>query len=577
MVKGRADKSVGQDIDEELHVVVDDRYGEIAAELPEDLAVYRDEYQQAVAGSLAYLKQGRSSLQSFMLVMGLINGVVASYQSLSFGSRFVKRVMGPDEANAPAVGAVLAPVSGMAAFLANAMIPVISSDIAAIATFNMFCCIAVGGLNLLTGFQSSALRKVSKRNEWYDVGAVGYSLLVLGLGCVGSIANTEAAKDSVDDKAAWMMLAVTIANGIVQVLQNSRSVMLLLSKDRAYLKRHRLHKLNNLLPESERQSEQTVHRMSYGSPHRIGMPIQVGLLLMGVVSASLYNATAAVLPIERDNAGWTPMLRHGVAGINFVVKTILLMRATSAQSRRILQSRDCTAVKGIGFALLGIFGLLSVSGAAEYPKKYLFDDDNNFGNSLISIFISAFACVALNAGDMYDAGRIIYNYVVNKFLLQTLCGRPANDKQAQAAATYKGMVSAMMDKAMREDESDVFHHRSYTPDHECKRVDEYAEEVTEQPRSIAMTAMDLQPDCASTAANGYQRMGAAVTHHVKPKAVATMKSWQQLTGIRQRLYQAKFDALAAGTVDRERQAQQYADASMEALHRSCVPAAGAAG
>lgn len=524
---------------------------------------YLAEFTQAIEGMEAYLQQGRGLKESLLIAFGLINGGVASYQSFAFGSKFTRRVLGESEANAPSwLADSLAPLSGLAAFAANAMIPVISSDIATIASMKMFACVMMGIMNVLTCFQVAKLKRVARQQEWYSKSAFVYSVTVLIGGVLGSIANTEAAHDSVADQSLGFMLTVTIANGIVQLLQNTRSVMLLMSQDRSHLKRHRLNAVNHLLPEARQKSPAEIYNRSFGSAKHTSMAAQVLMLGAGLLFAGLYNYTAAIRPIEVDNPSWSPWVRHGAAAINFCVKSILLTRATSAQSRRIMQAKAPSAVKAVGFGLVGILGVLSVSGAAEYPKRYLFNDDNNLLSSIISIVIAVGACMALNAGDMLDAARIIYSFIVNKVIKEKMCGHKPTPEQ-RFGENYEALVNKAMLKVQGEDENDHFHHQGYAPEHEC----EGAVTVSEQPRSIWLTAADLQPAYQS-AGDDYLPMHNGVKYHPKEKGETLLRSSRQLSDLHHKMYADQLAALGcqavAGAEDR---ARQYADDGMETLYQ----------
>ena len=560
---------------------IDDSEGDQAIAVLEQDSPYGNyvaEFETAIDGMQDYLQKGRGLKESLLIAFGLVNGGIASYQSYKFGGDFTRRVLGPKEANAPSwLADGLAPTAGIAAFAANAMIPVISSDIATIASMKMMACIFMGIFNTMTCFRVPCLRKAAKKQEWYSAGAFFYSLAVVAGGILGSIANTEAAHDSVENEVFGFMLLVTIANAIVQLLQNTRSVMLLMSKDRSHLKRHRLNTLNQLLPEDKQKSPTEIHNRSFGSEKHTRMSAQVLLLGAGLLFAGLYNYTAAILPIEKDNPTWNPVLRHGAAAINFCVKSILLTRATTAQSRRIMQSSGPWCPKLIGFSLMGILGLLSVSGAAEYPKRYLFNNDNNLLSSIISIIIAEGACVMLNAGDMNDAGKIIYNFIVNKLILEKMCGRRPT-VASRLGDNYEGFVNNAMAKVQGEDEGMVFHNKGYTQDQDgdALAVDVEAgvsattDEVTvfEKPRSIWLTALDLQPAYKAPGAD-YAEMSEGVRYHPKEAAKPMLESCKKLSAIHNSMYEKRLADLG-GPVSQDTRiaAMQFADEGMEALYSS---------
>ncbi|MDF1794915.1 MAG: hypothetical protein P1U63_00110 [Coxiellaceae bacterium] len=546
----------------------DDVVIEVAAE--DDLKKkYYAEFKQSVQGTIDHIDSGRSVTDAMMVLAVLVIGGIASYQSFAFAKGFVARILGPNEANAPdLLQNILPSVSGASAYTANASIPVISSDVSLITTLNIFACLLSGIAHCITLGRSKSLTEVRKKHEWHGAFTFGYSLLVLGLSVGGSVANVEAAHDSVKGSPVVWAWSVIVCNAIVQLLQNSRAVKLLLSKDTSHLKLHRLEQQRNLLPQAEREkvTDGQLHAMSMGQHKLLPMWTQVGVLVFGLASAGLYNYASAIKPIVQNNGSWAPQWRYGLAGVNFLVKTVLLTRATTNQTRRILSSQNWNWSKGIGLLGLTLFGMLSIGSASEYPKKYLFGDDSSFTHSLMSMGLAEAACLALNLGDMFDAGKIILGFMFNKVLMQCMLGRRPDPSQ-RYGATFTDFMKNSMEKTMQQDESHYFHHREYEEGHEHGAHVSSVAAISSKARNFAMTACNLQPAYHEPNMNqGFVEMGGS-EYHVKPAGKAGLDSWHRLSELRSTIFSDARDAIAVGTPNRDKLARQASIDTMEDLYQ----------
>ncbi|MDF1654958.1 MAG: hypothetical protein P1U34_07585 [Coxiellaceae bacterium] len=532
---------------------------------------YYAEFKQAVQGTMDHIDSGRGVSDAMMVLAVLAIGGVASYQSLSFAKSFVARVLGPDEANAPALLQDWLPLtSGVSAYTANAAIPVISSDVALITTANILACLLSGIASMLTLGSIKALVDVRKKHEWNGVTAFGYSLLVLGLSIAGSVANTEAAHDSVKQNSFVWMLAVTVCSAIVQLLQNARAVKLLLCKDTSHLKKYRLEQQAKLLPEAERKrvTEEKLHAMSMGQQTLLPMPVQVGVLIFGLVASGLYNYASAIQPILKNNPDWSPVWKNSLAGINFLVKTVLLTRATTNQSRRILTSKNWNGWKVAGLVGLTLFGMLSIGGASEYPKKYLFEDDKCFEHSMMSMALAEAACLALNLGDMYDAGKIILGFMYNKVLMQWMLGRRPDPKQ-RYGATFTDLIHNSMQKTMGQDESHYFHHREYERGHDHDDHEHEMVAVSSKPRNGFMTSCNLQAAYQPQNINmDFVAMGGS-EYHVKAAGEMALDSWALQDQLRTRIFGDIRQALPEDmpTTEKDAAARKGADEKLNDLYQ----------
>ncbi|MDF1760578.1 MAG: hypothetical protein P1U40_08585 [Coxiellaceae bacterium] len=531
---------------------------------------YYDEFEDAIGGTIKHIDSGRTASDAMMVLMVLAIGGVASYQSYMFAGKFVSRILGPEEANAPAwLQAVLPKMAGVSAYSANAAIPVISSDVALLATMNIFSCLLSGIATALTLGCVGPLNEMRKKHEWQGVGAFGYSLLVLGLSIAGSVANTEAAYDSVKTANPSWMWAVTATSAIVQLLQNSRAVKLMLSKDTSHLKKHRLECQKVLLPQQQQKQfdDSVIHAMSMGQKKLLPMWLQVTTLSLGLIFASTYNYTSAIKLVLTDNAEWQPVWRYGLAGINFLVKTVLLTRAFTNQSRRILSAEKVSAAKKVGYAGLVFYGMLSMGSAAEYPKKYLFNDDQSFEHSMMSVGLAEVACLALNLGDMYDAGKIIFSFMYNKLLMQWVLGIKPTPEQ-RYGKTYAEMIEKSMNKTMQQDEAHLFHHREYEQGHDHDDYDHNMVAVSAKPRNAVMTACNLQAGYQPLDINmGFVAMGGS-EYHVKPAGSVGLESWRKQAALRQKIFSDNYNALPDDMDQQQKNeaARNSTNAKLNSLH-----------
>ncbi len=532
-----------------LEMVVNDRRDGADVTIEVDAANQQDKYyvefEAAIGGTIQHIDSGRSATDAMMVLMVLAIGGVASYQSYMFAGKFVARILGPEEANAPAwLQAVLPTMSGVSAYSANAAIPVISSDVALVATLNILGCLLSGIANACTLGCVSPLNDVRKKHEWQGMGAFGYSLLVLGLSVAGSVANTEAAYDSVKTASTSWMWAVTGTSAIVQLLQNARAVKLMLSNDTSHLKKYRLERQRELLPQIQQKEldDSVIHAMSMGQKKLLPMWLQVTTLSLGLIFASTYNYTSAIKLVLTDNAEWQPIWRYGLAGVNFLVKTVLLTRAFTNQSRRILSAEKVSPLKKLGYTGLFLYGMLSMGSAAEYPKKYLFNDDKCFEHSMMSVGIAEVACLALNLGDMYDAGKVIFSFMYNKLLMQWMLGVKPTPEQ-RYGKTYAEMIEKSMNKTMQQDEAHLFHHREYEQGHDHGDHDHDMVAVSAKPRNAAMTACNLQAGYQppKVAVDGYVAMDAE--YHVKPAGNVGLGSWRKQAVLRKKIFTDMYAAL----------------------------------
>lgn len=374
-----------------------------------------DKFKKNMDALLVLLDEKRSKLQFATIVVMLGVSYFASMQSKLFAGSFIDDIARPQEFNlTQPIVAVLKPAVEWSSFAANFSIPLISADKAVVAFFSMMGCV-ITALPTYMGCQRETLKKWRRERGWESHSALGLALLVLSMAMVGSVANTLSAYDAKREHhdSDWSTgILMVVCMGIVQLAQNTRSLLALCREDLSPVVLSQMRYYDALkYRETNHRAPAELKAWSVGDPKSFPSWARLSLAVSALAPIVLYNITASIMPVAKEFPSWG-VAAYGIGLLNFMVKSALFLRASTTKVKRVLAYEKTSWSDKAAFTLLLVPGVLSMAGAANFPKHYYFDNAENLSSTYASIAVVELAALSLNFGDLFDASRIIWTYTI---------------------------------------------------------------------------------------------------------------------------------------------------------------------